>query len=236
MSSRRLGFSLTELLVVMAIISLMAGLVTRTFTASGNSSASLNTASVAMANTFDQARSEAIARNLPVQVRIVTKDANQPMNAGRIFSLWAPQRDANGLVVYDANGNQVYERISAWQQLPQGVSVIGGGATWFDAAAVNRTGLNAFDSASAAQNVVADPMTYQGRAVAEAMAVEFKPDGGLRSPQSDNNSYHYLLLARVNGQNPDVAARASEVVGENLKTWRQVRISKLTGQSRVNAL
>ncbi len=211
------AFSLIELLAVIAVISTLAA-VSVTSLSSFNRSGTLNVGVVRVMNVLMQARTEAIARNTGVQVRIVVSDPADSSAAGRVFSIWSRKKD----------GTVEYEQITAWERLPDSVSVLED-AAWFTPGA-NQEGTKPFvgNNGNAISGV-----PYRGRTV-DTMAIEFSPTGGVRLPKPSETYLYFLLAPTIpSSAGSTLAARTAEV--KETQNWRQIRISNLTGQMRVNS-
>jgi type II secretion system protein H len=216
-SCRTHGFSLVELLAVLAIFGVLAAVSVRSLPPVGQSG-HINTGVVRVMNALAQARSEAIARNTGVQLRVVSRAPRDEAAAGRVFSLWARKKD----------GTADYEQLTPWDRLPDVVALIPD-APWFDA-------LKSGQATLQGENPFASPVSlpgigYRGESV-DVHVLEFGPNGGIRLPKP-SQTYSYLLLAgTVPGAAGEFSSRSQEVW--NTKNWRQIRISNLTGQMRVN--
>lgn len=104
-SRNRAGFSLVEVLTVVALISVLAGI--GSISVKGNAGASrLGTASARCANLFESARETAILRKTPVAVGIFPGNALSPV----------------ALTAFEyQSATQSWSRISQWEKMPVGV-------------------------------------------------------------------------------------------------------------------
>lgn len=226
---RQQAFSLVEMLTVLAIMGVLAAAFSSSLTTSGRFAQQLDTGVMLLSSALVQARSEAISRNTPVQLRVVTNDPQDATAAGRLFSLWVGGRDANGSLIFDADGKPVYELLVPWERLPAATSVIGF-ADWMEETAL--PGPNVFDAGAELGNDL-NTVQYMNRSV-DVMVVEFSPSGGLRLPRVSGAYSCILMATAIDGAGAsDLESRASDV--KNNKNWRQISIANLTGQMHVVA-
>lgn len=224
---RASGFTLVELLIVMAIMGILAALSLTAFSAGG---APLDTGVARVMNTLTVARSEAIARNTAIQLRIIVNDSGDATTAGRVFSLFERSKDGTG----------AFKQLTPWDRLPDTISML-----------QNDTGLVIPTALPAGTNILGEPSSgnstnnfvggvpFQKRQV-NTLVVEFSPTGALSKPTpAQANSFIFLASTVPSSPSPAIdgtvtlGARTNEVKNKN--NWRQIRLSNLTGQQRMSA-
>lgn len=210
------AFTLIELLTVVAIMSVLSS-VAVIYMASGSRHEYVSVSASGLANALVQARSEAIARNTLVQLRVVTVDSGDSSTAGRAYSLWAKPSASTGQLEY--------QQITNWTRLNQSVSILDGGVTGLPGGSDR----NVFSTDISGNRLTSVP--FEGRTV-EAAFVEFSPMGGIRAP-SPASSHSYILLAPVQGQNGSALGDRATGLKPGESNWRKVRIANLTGQIQV---
>ncbi|MDX6766460.1 MAG: prepilin-type N-terminal cleavage/methylation domain-containing protein [Candidatus Methylacidiphilales bacterium] len=123
-SKRNSAFSLVELLVVMAIITVMAGVGMAVFRG-GTASSGGREASTIAYSLFNAARTEAILRQSPARVIVDTVyNSGRPENYLRrisIAALRSREDTTNPAVVLDADGNTDPAIASNWSQIQKWV-------------------------------------------------------------------------------------------------------------------
>lgn len=210
----------------MTIMGILAALSLTAFSGAGG--APLDTGVVRVMNSLTLARSEAIARNTPVQLRIVVEDSDAS-TAGRVFSLFERRTDGSG----------TYKQLTGWERLPDTVSLLQND-TGLVPTTGKPTGTNLLADLSPSNTNFFDDMPFQNRQV-DALAIEFTPTGAVRMPASSTASHSVIYLASTVPSSPSLpsggavtlGARTAEVKNKN--NWRQIRVSNFTGQVRVNA-
>ncbi|HEY5811570.1 MAG TPA: prepilin-type N-terminal cleavage/methylation domain-containing protein, partial [Terrimicrobiaceae bacterium] len=223
---RASGFTLVELLIVMAIMGILAALSLTAFSAGG---APLDTGVARVMNTLTVARSEAIARNTAIQLRIlaevVTDKSKDPSEQdtsalGRVFSLFVRKSDGSGQ----------YIQLTPWDRLPDTISMLED-ATPLEGVMDKGPSILLATSGNPPESVIYRKGTYN------ALIVEFSPTGALSRPTpAQGKSFIFLASTVPSSPSPAIdgtvtlGARTNEVKNKN--NWRQIRLSNLTGQQR----
>jgi prepilin-type N-terminal cleavage/methylation domain-containing protein len=207
------GFSLVEISIVIAIISILTTVTMYTFSRSGANASQLETGTVQLSNLLNLARTEAITRNVGVQFRLIIdgEDIDEQV-IGRTYSLWTCPK----------NGGD-YAQLTKWQQLPANI-FIQEDDSWFDSTKESNTDLSGNNPFDARIRKIFNDVQFQGHRVT-ALVFEFSPTGGIRQPQPDS-AYSTILLAANQPGNTDAT---------NINNWRQIRVSNLTGHAIINA-
>lgn len=214
----------------MTIMGILAALSLTAFSGAGG--APLDTGVVRVMNSLTLARSEAIARNTPVQLRIVVEDSDAS-TAGRVFSLFERRTDGSG----------TYKQLTGWERLPDTVSLL---QNEIDPNLVPMpgkpfpAGTNILADLSSSSSNFVGAVPFQGREV-DTLMIEFSPTGAVRVPTASTSSHSVIFLASTVPSSPSLpsggavtlGARTAEVKNKN--NWRQIRVSNFTGQVRVNA-
>lgn len=105
----RLAFTLTELLVVMAVITLLAGLVAPSLSA--NRGKSLTTSGNLVADLVQQARENSVAKNVMTALVVVGNSPN-------------PSANGRAVILLELSGSPAkWSPISRWTTLPDGVLI-----------------------------------------------------------------------------------------------------------------
>jgi prepilin-type N-terminal cleavage/methylation domain-containing protein len=221
-ASRRAGFSLIELMTVMAIISVVAGFVVPSVKGITGGNA-VNTGAVKLAGMLNLARSEAIARHTIVRFAVATDWPNQSEEGNlRRVSLWAWQAESGR-----------YLPLTKWEELPVGLVLEKGvpdyvrTATYAqnDAATVRGSSVLAEGSASEAgftaeTNLGNIPTRF----------IEFLPSGSARIPgSSDRQAIFVAAQGFMTGNQITHTAQA----GDRATNWAQVNVDTLTGRTHV---
>lgn len=220
---RPAGFSLIELMVVMAIISLAAGFVTPALKGIVNGS-TLDSGASRLAGLLNLARNEAIAQHTVVRFAVATAwpDAAAEGNLRRV-SLWA----------LDAESGR-YLQIGKWEDLPVGfvlekeipdyvrnagyaqndASTIRGGSVLADEASTE-AGFNAESTLGTI------PTRY----------IEFLPNGSARIPGSTDRQ---AIFVATNGfaDSSNHITHTAQANG-HASNWAQLNVDTLTGRTHI---
>lgn len=189
----RSGFSLLEILVVMAIASILTALAMPTI--QSISGTSMTSGIQRTTDLFSQARSEAIVRQLPCRVAIVTKWDSNPNAVYRGVSLFRAD---------PANGG-VWNQIANWQYLPEG-SVFNPEEPESSVPTYNSS-TPLFLLSDSLNNTFTQ--TVQGEEV-EMKYVEFLPSGAARTSGTDEGSNLWLRISAGSTAGNSVEVRSGE--------------------------
>ncbi len=113
------AFSLIELLVVMAVISLMLVLAAAAFNNFGKSTA-LAASGNRVAGILEQARQHALSQGAMTAVAIATDSASPKRNQAFVVLAARPRSDGAALTAAD------WKQVSKWEVLPEGITVDSG--------------------------------------------------------------------------------------------------------------
>jgi len=150
----RLGFSLIELLTVVAMIGLLSALIAPAVSSIGKAT-SLVTAGNKLAALVDQARQNSMAKNVMTALLMTDQGAGN----------WAAV-----LMEYSAEGaSPQWKTITKWENLPTGVLV-------------NTNDSSFITNSGVALHFVAPALNYRGNPVSSYASRIFLPNGGLSTP------------------------------------------------------
>lgn len=211
--SKSSAFSLTEILAVMAIGSILMAIAMPALR--GVTAASISTGVKKTNDLLTQTRSEAIVRQLPCRLAVVTNwPSNQKANF-RALSIWrANPQDPT-----------LWEQITTWNYLPEG-SVFDPNAPSNPPTYNSGTPQFVFDAANNefSPNIQGETVTMR--------FVEFLPSGAARTPGGVDGENLYVRIAEGTSSNSGVQVRSGEL-GSNfadlvadgligrIKTYRQ---------------
>lgn len=200
------GFSLTELLATMAIVAILTGLVIPAFR--GVTATSISAGVQRVNDMLSQARSEAIVRQAPCRVAIVTKWDGNPRALYRAITLWkANPQSSTG-----------WEQITSWNYLPEG-SVFDPNEPSAGPTYNSSTPDYLFDSSLT--NTFTQ--TVQGEQV-EMRYIEFLPSGAARTGGAPDASNLWVRVAE------GVNAGTSIEVRDNSSAYADVVTDGLIGR------
>lgn len=166
------GFSLTEILVVLAIMSILSALVASSFSSLRFSSLSL--AGNNIVDVFAAARQNSIAKNDFTAVLIITQGAN----ACSAYSLWEMPRQSDGSL-------GAWTQFSPWRTLPDGVVFENNASDTF------------MQTTSSLPSPLPSTVPFKGTQVSTSSGMVtqcFQPDGTLAGEQLSNGAALKLRL------------------------------------------
>jgi prepilin-type N-terminal cleavage/methylation domain-containing protein len=221
--TRQHGFSVIELLAVIAIISTIAGIGGSALRFVGSNG--LTTGTRTLAGFLTMARSEAIARHAVVRFAIATPSAEDGEAGLRKVSLWAWSNDT-----------AMFEPITKWEALPTGVILEPQLPAYLREAkyAVAAPATVKGDCVLADDFEEAAEYTFRSaQAETKARYLEFMPSGNIRIP--GGTSRQAILVATEGNLANDESGVVRYTSGSEGRptNWAQINIDRLTGRVRV---
>ena len=215
------GFSLVELLAVVAMMSLLLGLTVPAVRSISGSS--LNVGVRKVADLLNLARSEAIARHSVVRFAVVTDWPGKPEAALRKASLWN----------WDPELEQ-FVPLSDWEELPEGLTFES-----YLPEYIKRADYASADGSTVRGDSVLDPGFSQAAeftipspdGTITARFVEFLPSGNAKIPGGNARRAIFVTVPGFTSENGELTYTvASDGVPT---TWAQVNLDTLTGRVQV---
>ena len=204
-----MGFSLFELLVVIAMVGIMVGIATMSL--SGMRSTALSTATRQVADYLNLSRSRAISQHTAIRVGVVveTDGYDDPVSDSRMrrFSSWAWNKKT-----------KTFEQLDAWQLLPGDLIFEPRVAFFIRQSEYASKDPSAIRGHQVLAESASDPMRVDGQTI---RFVQFSPTGRVSIEGIEDRN---IILVLRPGE------AQSEFKGTN---WAQINIDTLTGRIRI---
>jgi len=206
------GFTLVELLTVMAILAVMAGLVVPAVSGLGKSS-ELSSGARMVSNMLASARTEAITQRAVTRMAVVTDWPGEATADYRKMSIWQ----------HDPAAAEPWKQIGAWTELPRSVAFEPESPAYV-------TGCDPADYLLAGtQNSFT--ATIRGATVTMKYA-EFLPSGAARLPHATGSEV-WLALAPGQITDQSISYSVATTSGSPVN-WAKISANTLTGRLRVS--
>ncbi|MEI9898640.1 MAG: GspH/FimT family pseudopilin [Chthoniobacter sp.] len=221
--SSRSGFSLVEIMAVMAVITMVAGFVVPALKGlvGGNT---VDSGAAQLSGLLNLARSEAIAQHTLVRFVVATESAaGQTDGSLRRVSLWAWQADIGQ-----------YRPITKWEELPVGLIIEKGIPDYVRSASYAQNDASTVrgscvldDSFSAEATFSADT----GFGAISTRFIEFTPSGSARIPGSSDRRAIFVATQGFADATNQITHTAQ--VGGHAANWAQLNVDTLTGRTHI---
>jgi len=206
------AFTLVELLVVMALISILSTLTMMSLSSMGKSSA-LSVAGNRLSTLVNQARQNSMSKNVMTALVLVTGHAGSPAAN--------PDYRALALLEYNAaDSNPAWKQVSQWENLPTGIVV--------DTSTTDCTFLSNSGTSLPYLTAGVLPSPYQGASIGTYASRVFMPSGGLY--QSGTSSKIQLVEGLVQGSS---VIHTHPGVGGIAANYYRIAIIGATGRTKI---